>query len=47
MPTAVADTPTIKDLTGGITTATLRFLKPANASNQDTITYRAQVGGNA
>lgn len=40
---ALADTPVIKDLTGGATNATLRFLKPTAASNQDVITYRAQV----
>ncbi|PRW20837.1 Ig-like domain repeat [Chlorella sorokiniana] len=40
---AVADTPVIKSLAGGITTATLTFLKPTNASNQDTITYHAQL----
>ncbi len=41
---AVADTPVIKSLAGGATAATLRFTKPSNASDQDTIIYRAQVG---
>ncbi|PRW20918.1 fibronectin type III domain-containing [Chlorella sorokiniana] len=39
----VADTPSIKNLTGGESTATLRFLKPASSSDQDTIIYRAQL----
>ena len=42
---ALSDTPSIKSLTGGAATATLRFLKPASATDQDTITYRVQVGG--
>ena len=41
---ALADTPVIKELTGGATNATLRFLKPTAASSQDVISYRAQVG---
>ena len=41
---AVADTPVIQSLTGGVTAATLRFLKPSNTNDQDTIIYRAQVG---
>jgi len=40
---ALADIPVVKSLVGGATTATLRFLKPTAASNQDTIAYRAQV----
>jgi len=45
MAAALADTPSVKSLTGGATVATLRFLKPASATDQDTITYRTQVGG--
>ena len=40
---ALSDTPSVKGLADGPTTATLRFLKPASATDQDTIAYRAQV----
>lgn len=40
---ALADTPSIKSIRGGPTIATLSFLKPESATDQDTITYSAQV----
>lgn len=44
---ALSDEPTIQGLTGGVSLATLSFLKPESATDQDTITYRAQVGNAA